>query len=152
MDNVQIEAALPEMLVHLAELRAHMERELEGDLDARLDGWRERFVEFFSTRQRQGVAQPFVALRGTDVIGMAMASVIDDYRTFALEQRRGYINTVYVIPAERGNGIGRKLTEAAIAWLRERGCVAVRLNPSAKAQPLYRSMGFAPSGELKLDL
>jgi GNAT superfamily N-acetyltransferase len=152
MGSVRIEAAQLEMLPHLAELRAQMERELEGDLDTRLDGWRERFVEFFGSRQQQGVAQPFVATRGTIVIGMAMASVIDDYRTFALEQRRGYINTVYVIPSERRHGIGRELTEAAIAWLRDQGCIAVRLNPSAKAEALYRSMGFALSGELKLDL
>ena len=96
--------------------------------------------------------QPFVALRNDDVLGMAMASVVEDYRTFALQQRRGYINVVYVIPSARGRGIGRSLTEAAIAWLRERGCVAVRLNPSRQAAALYQSMGFVLSGELRLDL
>jgi GNAT superfamily N-acetyltransferase len=150
---MRIEAATPQLLPRLADLRAQMELELERrDLDARVEGWRERFIEFFSTRQQLGTSQPFIAIRDGEVIGMAIASVVDDYRAFALGQRRGYINTVYVIPAARKGGIGRALTEAATAWLRAQGCVAVRLNPSAQAEALYRSMGFAPSGELKLDL
>jgi GNAT superfamily N-acetyltransferase len=153
MMRTEIRPAQPEMFPRLAELRARMEFEIEGrDLDKHIEGWRERFIEFFGTRQQRGTSQPLVAIRNGDVIGMAMASVIDDYRAFAFRQLRGYINAVYVVPAERGHGIGRALTEAAIAWLRERGCKAVRLNPSAQAEPLYRSMGFVPSGELKLDL
>lgn len=149
---MQIEAAQPELFGRLAELRAQMALEMGSDVETRASGWRERFVEFFTTRTQRGVSQPFVAIHDGAIIGMAMASVIDDYRTFAFQQLRGYINAVYVVPAERGRGIGRALTEAAIAWLRAKGCVAVRLNPSAKAEPLYRSMGFVPSGELKLDL
>ncbi len=151
--STEIRPAQPEMFVRLAELRAQMEFELERrDLDASIAGWRERFIEFFATRQQRGTSQPLVAIRNGEVIGMAMASVVDDYRASALRQLRGYINTVYVVPTERGQGIGRALTVAAIAWLRERGCVAVRLNPSAQAEALYRSMGFVSSGELKLDL
>jgi GNAT superfamily N-acetyltransferase len=149
---VQIEAAHPDLLPRLAELRAQMAAEMGANLDARSDGWRERFVEFFRARYERDFSQPFVAVRDGAVLGMAIASLIDDYRTFAFRQRRGYINAVYVVPAERGHGIGRSLTEAAIAWLREQGCIAVRLNPSRRAEPLYRSMGFVPSGELKLDL
>jgi GNAT superfamily N-acetyltransferase len=151
--NAQITPAAPELLPRLAELRAQMEMELEGDdLDLRLRGWRERFVEFFLARQQRGMSQPFVALGNEEVVGMAMASVVDDYRTFSLQQLRGYVNAVYVVPAERGHGLGRSLTQAAIAWLRDRGCVAVRLNPSRQAETLYRAMGFVPSGELKLGL
>jgi GNAT superfamily N-acetyltransferase len=150
---MRIEAAGPQLLPRLADLRAQMELELERrDLDKHSEGWRDRFIEFFSTRQHHGTSQPFVAMRDDEVIGMAIASVVDDYRAFALRQLRGYINTVYVIPASRGCGIGRALTEAAITWLRAQGCIAVRLNPSVQAEPLYRAMGFAPSGELKLDL
>lgn len=149
---MQIERAPPELFPRLAGLREEMAREMSSDVISRSEGWQERFVEFFRTRQARGIAQPFVAIENDEVIGMAFASVIDDYRTFAFEQKRGYINAVYVVPSERGHGIGRRLTEAAIAWLRDRGCIAVRLNPSAEAKPLYLSMGFVPSGELRLDL
>lgn len=151
--RVQIVPAGPDLLPRLADLRFEMELEVEGrDLDTRLDGWRKRFVEYFDTRRQRGTSQAFAAIRDSEVIGMAFASVLEDYRAFAFHQLRGYINAVYVVPAERGHGIGRALTEAALGWLREQGCVTVRLNPSTQAEPLYRSMGFVTSGELKLDL
>jgi ribosomal protein S18 acetylase RimI-like enzyme len=52
----------------------------------------------------------------------------------------------------RGRGLGRALVEAVIAWARERGAAAIRLDvtDTERARPaaaLYRSLGFAPTGE-----
>jgi ribosomal protein S18 acetylase RimI-like enzyme len=59
---------------------------------------------------------------------------------------------MWVAPEARGRGTGRALVEAVVAWARERGAAAVRLDvtDTERARPaaaLYRSLGFAPTGE-----
>lgn len=56
---------------------------------------------------------------------------------------------MWVDPAARGQGVGRRLVEAAVAWAGDQGATAVVLwvvktNETAKA--LYRRCGFEPSG------
>ena len=135
----------------LADLREASGRET-GEDAIRQDGWRERFVHYLRARQEAGELQCFAARDDGQVIGMAIASLVSDYRFAVFGERRGYVNAVFVAPQCRARGIGRALTDAAVAWLSARGCVTVRLRPSAKAKPLYRRMGFTESGELALDL
>lgn len=55
------------------------------------------------------------------------------------------VSTVAVLPSYRRRGIGRRLVEAALADMRERGVSAVRLEVLAGNTPayeLYRSLGF----------
>jgi DNA-binding MarR family transcriptional regulator/GNAT superfamily N-acetyltransferase len=60
-----------------------------------------------------------------------------------------------VTERERGHGIGRQLTGAAITWAREQGATEIRIATSPKltaALGLYRSLGFvevAPEAEWK---
>ncbi len=65
---------------------------------------------------------------------------------------RGYINGVYVQPDRRRRGIARRLMLAAIGWLREKGCVAVRLRASEDGRALYTTLGFKPGVEMELPL
>jgi ribosomal protein S18 acetylase RimI-like enzyme len=59
---------------------------------------------------------------------------------------------MWVAPEARGRGLGRSLVECVLAWARERGAPQVVLEvtdtePAAAAAALYRSLGFAPTGE-----
>jgi GNAT superfamily N-acetyltransferase len=66
--------------------------------------------------------------------------------------RRAWIHSLYVEPSCRRRGIGRRLTETIITWCRNQGFEWVHLHASDQGQPLYESLGFRPSTEMRLRL
>ncbi len=74
------------------------------------------------------------------------------------EGLEAYLQELYVIPALRGQGIGRALLETAIELSRQRGAAGIDLNTGetdTAARGLYESMGFtnregAPDGPAML--
>lgn len=57
---------------------------------------------------------------------------------------------VYVAPPYRRRGIARELIAEALATARSRGVRRIVLQPAEHASALYRSFGFAESGQLRL--
>jgi ribosomal protein S18 acetylase RimI-like enzyme len=56
-----------------------------------------------------------------------------------------YVEELYVVPAKRGNGIGRALMDAAMKMARELGATRIDLTTSdddVAARSLYESLGF----------
>jgi GNAT superfamily N-acetyltransferase len=66
--------------------------------------------------------------------------------------RRGWIQNVYTEPGFRHRGIARQIMETIVAWCRADGFHAVSLHASAFGRPLYESMGFRPTNEMRLYL
>lgn len=66
--------------------------------------------------------------------------------------RRAWIHSLYVEPSCRLRGIGRRLTETILGWCRKQGFECVYLHASAQGRPLYESLGFEPSTEMRLKL
>jgi GNAT superfamily N-acetyltransferase len=69
--------------------------------------------------------------------------------TWTLEHcgRTSWLEELYVVPSERGHGIGDRLLQAALVEARERGCAAVDLeveHSQKRAENLYRRAGFEP--------
>jgi GNAT superfamily N-acetyltransferase len=59
------------------------------------------------------------------------------------------VEDVFVREAARGTGLGKELVAFAIERARERGCRRLELDTgedNARAQRLYRSLGFRPNG------
>jgi putative acetyltransferase len=80
----------------------------------------------------------FVALMGEAVVGTCAAIVRDAERV--------ELAKLAVAEGVRGHGIGRRLTEEAVAWARGRGARRVVLVSSTKltsALRLYERLGFA---------
>jgi GNAT superfamily N-acetyltransferase len=66
--------------------------------------------------------------------------------------RRATVLNVYVDPEFRRRGIARQLMQTMIEWCRHQGFVTVSLHASEFGRPLYESLGFAPTTEMRLKL
>jgi GNAT superfamily N-acetyltransferase len=56
---------------------------------------------------------------------------------------------VYTEPAWRGKGIARALMQKVMDWARVQGSDRVVLHASAAGRPLYQSLGFIPTNEMR---
>jgi GNAT superfamily N-acetyltransferase len=65
---------------------------------------------------------------------------------------RPNILNVYTRPENRRQGLARSLVEHALTWCREKQLSTVILHASDAGRPLYRSMGFQPSTEMRMIL
>ena len=151
-DKVSIRAANAAELHVAAALRDEMALEMGHCWDDEHPGWRERFAAFFAERIRRGDACVYYAEVGGTVVGMALFSVLDEYRAATTGQPRGWVNSVYVRPHLRRRGIAKRLMEAGIAWMRSRGCAVARLRTSDAGRPLYEQLGFVTGTEMELSL
>jgi GNAT superfamily N-acetyltransferase len=97
------------------------------------------------------------ATESPDVIvggaGMQIRSLIPRPRKRGglLDGRQGLIVNVFVEPSSRRQGIARALTEAALDWGREAGLVSIVLHASPAGRPLYESIGFVATNEMRYD-
>jgi GNAT superfamily N-acetyltransferase len=66
--------------------------------------------------------------------------------------RRATILNMYTDPSFRRQGIARRLMQSMIDWCRKEGFVHVTLHASDKGRPLYESLGFEATNEMRLDL
>jgi GNAT superfamily N-acetyltransferase len=63
--------------------------------------------------------------------------------------REALVLNVYVEPAWRRRGIARRLMEELLAWVRREHLARVLLHASADGRPLYESMGFVATNEMR---
>jgi GNAT superfamily N-acetyltransferase len=68
------------------------------------------------------------------------------------EARRASILNMYTEPQYRRRGLARQLVHAILAWCRQQGFHAVSLHASEDGRPLYESLGFRPTSEMRLVL
>lgn len=60
---------------------------------------------------------------------------------------RGELESIYVAPVHRGQGLGTQLARYQVAWLRERGARLIRVTLAVgneAALPFYQALGFLP--------
>lgn len=133
-----------------ADLRGIMSEEMGNSFDARSDHWRARFCAHFAGKQGTGRGQLYFAIVDAAIVGMAIVSIAEHYRTEIFGERHARINAVFVKPEHRRRGIAHALTRAAVDWARAQDCIVVTLGASEEGRPLYEQLGFAASNEMVL--
>jgi GNAT superfamily N-acetyltransferase len=113
-----------------------------ADVDAALEvfaavGWGDRRaqVSFFTSRPDSTL---LVADEGGRVLGCSGATMFGPPGG----PRTGWIHNVVVDPASQRSGAGRRLTAAALDWLRDRGVATANLLATPAGRPVYERMGF----------
>jgi GNAT superfamily N-acetyltransferase len=66
------------------------------------------------------------------------------------DSRRAYIANIYTQPDYRSQGIARRIMNAILDWCRSEGFKGVALHASPYGRPLYESLGFEPTNEMRL--
>jgi GNAT superfamily N-acetyltransferase len=65
--------------------------------------------------------------------------------------KRGYIMNVYVERDQRRKGIARQLITAVMDYCKANNRTIVTLHASEEGRPLYESLGFEPTNEMRIE-
>src|ERR1700686_362653 len=88
------------------ELRARMIREMNGrDPDSHPPTWRQRYLEFYSTRMAQQRAALFLAEVEGKPIGVTAVYMMANHRSEIFGFQSAYVSNVWVEPEWRRKGI-----------------------------------------------
>jgi len=63
-----------------------------------------------------------------------------------------YIMNIVTVPENRRQGIARQMMQVILAWCATQGITRVALHTSHMGRPLYESLGFMASNEMRLAL
>ena len=109
--------------------------------------------DYLKTAIPDGSFRSGLACDGDEIVAGG-AVVISPWPAHAYEPicRRATILNVYTEPEYRRRGIARQLMETIIAWCKEQGFARVTLHASEYGKPLYQSLGFEESNEMRLNL
>jgi len=86
----------------------------------------------------------FIAEDNGIIVGYLAGKIEKRAPVFEVD-KRGWIDSAYVLEEYRGRGIGRELTERMLEWFKEKGIKYVEVSVDARNQlghGLWKSLGF----------
>jgi GNAT superfamily N-acetyltransferase len=111
------------------------------------DTWRQRQGQYRGWLEGDTDAMLLVAEREGRAVGYAMLTAGPGAATWDLGDRVAEMETMSVLPEERGSGVGAALMEASRRWALERGVrtIVVGLaHTNVGARRFYQREGFTP--------
>ncbi|MFD0783231.1 GNAT family N-acetyltransferase [Micromonospora azadirachtae] len=113
-----------------------------------VDTFTAELAQWWAARQDSHLA--FIArLHRPEIVGMAWVALVPRVpRPGATSRLSADIQSVFVIPDQRGQGIGSALVEAASAHAAHLGSLRVTVQSGRKAVPVYERLGFESSRQL----
>jgi ribosomal protein S18 acetylase RimI-like enzyme len=140
--DIQVRRAAPVDAPALARLRWQWRTDERGEVG---DISRESFLTFFEEWVVDHVAThvPFLAEADGRIAGMAWLVLTDRPPSPSrLDRRGGDIQSVYVIPELRRQGVGKALLEAACRHANDRELAFVTVHSAPAAIEFYQGLGF----------
>lgn len=113
-----------------------------------VDTFASELAQWWSAHLDSHVA--FVArLRRPEIVGMAWVALVPRVpRPGATSRLSADIQSVFVVPEQRGRGIGSALVAAASEHAAHLGSLRVTVHSGRKAVPVYERLGFGSSRQL----
>lgn len=84
-------------------------------------------------------------------VGVFMHRLLPRRRDLGLRQE-AYVVNVFTEPAHRRRGLSRRLMQELITWCRANGITRITLHAAPAGRPLYESLGFTATNEMRLVL
>ena len=110
-----------------------------------------RYAEQLRAQLRDGKQRAWVVeLEGRIVASGAVLFSEWLPRPNDLTERLAYLHSVFTEPEYRRRGLARRIVQTALAVCREMGLRRLTLHASAAGRPMYVSMGFLPTNEMRL--
>lgn len=106
----------------------------------------EEFEDAFAERLAIATSAAFVAVEEHAVVGF-ISGIIEQNQPDRLPERHATVGHLFVDPAHRRDGIGRKLFEALAAWARSQEVAHFEMPVLAadrEAGKFWQSIGFTP--------
>jgi GNAT superfamily N-acetyltransferase len=152
--EINIRKAKPEDLQHIVHHRRAMFEEMGFRDPAMLDQVEESSRVYFSEALRIGT---YIAWLAENSIGQIVAGggiLIANWPGYPGENQpnRAWILNMYTEPLARRRGVARQILETILNWCRGEGFSAVSLHASPAGRPLYETLGFQPTNEMRLTL
>jgi GNAT superfamily N-acetyltransferase len=153
-EEIVIREARRDDIAEIVRQRRRMYEDMGERDTAALEAMQASTSAFLEKALPAGLFRAWLAERraGRVVAGGGMMIVPWLSRPADPELRRVWILNVYTYPEYRRQGIARRLMQAMIEWCRQAGFQSVSLHASDDGRPLYESLGFKPTEEMKLAL
>ena len=118
-----------------------------------LDAMDVAYAAHLSLRLVDGAERAWVIESGGRIVASG-AVLLSEWlpRPRDLTGRLAYLHSVYTLPEYRRRGLARRIVETAIDFCRAQGLRRLVLHASRDGRPLYESLGFTPTNEMRLVL
>lgn len=152
MVTMEIETANSSDLERIVHLKMAMFKEA-GIEHLLLENSKDRIYQDYKEMYSNSDAIHYAIRVDGIIVSIAGAFIKSDipYRYFK-NTEYGFIGDVYTVSEFRRNGLATKLTEKALAWLKDRSVTSVRLLAAPAAKSIYTKLGFKSSDEMVLEI
>lgn len=141
-----------------AEAIIHHRRSMFSDMGygdaAWLDGVAASFLPWVRRKLESGEYLGWFAVSPDQSVAAGAGLWLLDWFPHRLDRGsvRGYLLNVYTEPAYRRRGLARQLMQVALDYCRERDITIMTLHASDEGRPLYESLGFKQTNEMRIEL
>ena len=138
----------PEVMQH----RRLMFRDMGYGDEAALDAMQASSEPFLRARMQEGTYRGWLAQTAEGGVAGGGGVLLHPWVTNPRDSNpmRAYLLNVYIYQEFRRKGVARRLMEEMVNWCRAQGFATVWLHASDEGRPLYESMGFKATNEMRL--